>query len=102
MLASASDDIAGDLLQLRTRQGVTETEIGREKRQRNSNLHLGGQLDLRLLGRFANSGEHWQIIAHAWTTRGFDLIHQEIDDPLVEIVPAQSRVPVGREYLKDS
>src|SRR5213076_2239316 len=58
MDARSRDDVARQVFEFLAREPVSETERGRQKRQRDFHCRFRGQLDFGLLGGFANAREH--------------------------------------------
>src|SRR5262249_29332125 len=62
MLARALNDIPGKALQLRTREFVAETELGREERQGDFHFGFGRKPDFGFLSGFTEAGQDYEAL----------------------------------------
>ncbi len=102
MESRACNDVASEALEFSARQPVAEAKIRGQERQRHFHGRFSRKFDLGLLSRFADSGEHGQILGGIRAACRFDFLDQEIEHAFVEVVPAQARVAVGGEHLENS
>ena len=96
--------VANELLQLgageRDGQVLRAGGVRRDERQVDFGLEHGGQLDLRLLGAFAQALERHRVLLQIDRLVLLELLRQPIDDALVEVVAAEVRVAAGRLHLE--
>ena len=100
----AVEQVGGQLVQLRAREAHVEVLrprlVGRDERQVDLRLLRGRQLDLGLLGRLVEALEGHLVLRQVDALRGLELLHQPVDDRLVEVVAAEVVVTRGRLHLE--
>ncbi len=92
-LLAAVEQILRDALELGARQRVVQVlragGVSRDERQVDVGLRGGGQLHLRLLGRFLQALQGHLVLAQVDAVVGLELVGQPVDDALVPVVAAQ-------------
>ncbi len=100
------DQVVDQLLEPGPRKGHVEmlrTVGGRgDERKIDLGLHELRELDLRLLCRFPQSLEGHRILAQIDPLGFPEFLCDVVQHPLVEVVPAQMGVAVGRLHLEDA
>ena len=94
------DEVVHELLEPGARELEAEVLRPRGVRGHEGQVDLGldraAQLDLGLLRRLAQALQRHLVLAQVDALVLLELGHDPIDDPLVEVVPAQVRIAVGR------
>ncbi len=94
------------LLELGARELLVQVQRalggGRDVGQVDRGLGGRGQLDLRLLGGFAQTLERHLVLGEVHAVTGAELLHQVVDDTLVPVVTAEVVVAVGGLHLDDA
>ncbi|GIX66395.1 NAD-specific glutamate dehydrogenase [Babesia caballi] len=102
----ALEQVVTNLLQLRTRQlelhVLRPRHVGRDERQVDLRLRLARQLHLRRLRRLAQPLQRQLVVGQVDPLLLLELGNQVLQDPLVKVLAAQRRVPVGRLDLEDA
>lgn len=102
----ALDEIANEILQLRARHlqvhVLGSALVHRQVRQVDVGLYRRRQLALCLLRRFLQPLHRHRILADVQALLLLELVHQIIDDVIVEVFAAEQRVAVGRLHLENS
>jgi len=97
-------EVVAEILELRARQRDLQVLraglVGRDERQVDRGLHLGRQLDLRLLGRLLEALEGHRVLRDVDAFLLAELVGEEADDAVVEVVAAEVAVAVGRQHLE--
>ena len=76
--------------------------VRRQERQIEFSFQHRGQLDLGLLRRFLQTLQRHLILGDIHAGFLLELLHQPVDNPLIEVVAAQVRIAVGGFHLHNS
>ena len=102
--AAALDEVGGHLLELRAAERLVEVQraVRRSGDEGQVDLRLLdlAELDLRLLGGLLEALDGHPVARQVDAVGGLELLHEEVDDPLVPVVPTEVRVAVGRLDLE--
>ncbi len=102
----ALDQVAGQLLQLRPREGhrqvLRPAGIGRDERQVDLGLHHGRKLDLGLLARFLETLQRHAVLAQVNALLFLVLVGDPVHHALIEVIAAQEGIAIGGEHLEDA
>ena len=76
--------------------------VGRDERQVDVGLLGAGQLHLGLLGGFLEPLQRHGVLRQVDALVLLELVHQPVDDPLIEVVTTEVGVSVGALDLEDA
>src|SRR5262245_28543762 len=103
--ARAIDQVLDERLELRARQVDRQVlrarGVGRDEGEVDRRLDRARELALRLLARLLQALERHPVAAEVDPVRLAELLGDEVDQLLVEVVPAEVGVAVRREDLED-
>ena len=103
-LLAAVEQILGDTLELGAGQRVVKMlragGVGGDEGQVDVGLRGGGQLHLRLLGRFLQTLQGHGVLTQIDAVLGLELVGHPVDDALIPVVAAQVVVASGGGHLE--